>query len=86
MLQIATDTLNQLGSTSPELRGSDEDYLAYTDSCTRGSRTYLVYPLAGFKAVIVDKGVKKVGYHCNDPIPVDVEVRIIKISIDVPAK
>lgn len=34
--------------------------------------TYLIYPLAGFKAVIVDKGVKQVGYDCNDPIPVDV--------------
>jgi hypothetical protein len=26
MLPTATDTLNQLGSTSPELLGSDEDY------------------------------------------------------------
>jgi hypothetical protein len=25
--------------------------------------------------VIVDKGVKQVGYDCNDPIPVDVLVR-----------
>jgi hypothetical protein len=28
--------------------------------------------------VIVDKGVKQVGYHCNDPIPVDVEARVGK--------
>jgi hypothetical protein len=45
--------------------------LPCTDLCTGGG-SYLIYPLAGFKAVIVDKGVKQVGYDCNDPIPVDV--------------
>ncbi len=29
IVQMATDTLNQLGSTSPELLGSDEDYYHY---------------------------------------------------------
>lgn len=36
--------------------------------------------------MIVDKGVKEVGYHCNDPIPVDVEVRVQTFLIDLPAK
>ena len=71
MVETATDTRNQLGSTSPEPLGSDEDYLPYIKSCTR-SEFYLIYPLARFKAVIVDKGVKQVGYYCNDPIPMDV--------------
>jgi hypothetical protein len=68
----ATDTRNQLGSTSPEPLGSDEGYLPFIESRTRGE-FYLIYPLASFKAVVVDKGVKQVGYHCNDPIPMDVE-------------
>ncbi len=76
IVQTAADTLNQLGSTSQELPGSDEGLLplSYTELCIRGG-TYLIYPLASFKAVIVDEGVKKVGYDCNDPIPADVEVR-----------
>jgi hypothetical protein len=40
-----------------------------------GGEAYFIYLLAGFKAVVVDKGVEQVGHHCNDPIPVDAEVR-----------
>lgn len=70
---MTTDTLNQLGSTWPVRRGSDKGY--YHVELGTGGEAYFIYLLAGFKAVVVDKGVEQVGHHCNDPIPVDAEVR-----------
>ena len=52
-----------------------------------GGGTYFIYLLAGFKAVIVDKGVEQVGHHCNDPIPVDAKaLDWVNFGIDLPAK
>jgi hypothetical protein len=70
---MTTDTPNQLGSTWQVPRGSGKDYDHVELGV--GGETYLIYLLAGFKAVIVDKCVEQVGHHCNDPIPVDAEVR-----------
>ena len=70
---MTTDTPNQLGSTWPVPRGSDKGN--YHVELGIGGETYFIYLLAGFKAVIVDKGVEQVWHHCNDPIPVDAEVR-----------
>lgn len=53
-------------------RGSVEGY--YRAEFGIGCGTYFIDLLAGFKAVIDDKGVEQVGHHGNDPISVDVEV------------
>ena len=54
-------------------RGSDRRY--HREEFGIGGGTYFIDLLAGFKAVIDDKGVEQVGPHCDDPISVDAEVR-----------
>jgi len=82
---MTTDTPNQLGSTWPVPQGSDKGH--YHAKLGIGGETYFIYLLAGFKAVIVDKGVEQVGHHCNDPIPVDAEaLDCVIFWIDLPAK
>jgi hypothetical protein len=78
MVRTTTDTLSQLDSTSPEQPESEKDYYHVPNHNWRGG-TYFVYPLAGFKAMIVDKGVKQVGYHRNDPVSVDVLRRDVRV-------
>jgi hypothetical protein len=70
-----TDTLNQLGSTLPKLLESDVDRLPSAEQGTKW-RPYSVYPLTGFKAVIIDERIKQVGHHCNDPISIMMKVKM----------
>jgi hypothetical protein len=69
-----TDTLSQLGSTLPKLLESDVDSLPSAEQWSKWS-PYSVYPLTGFKAVIIDERIKQVGHHCNDPISLKVKMQ-----------
>jgi hypothetical protein len=73
MVWTTTNIPNQLGSTWPVLRGSND---SYNDTVLHiRNWAHFIYLLASFEAMIDDKGIKQVGHHCNDPIPVDAEVR-----------